>query len=134
MDKGQLFFRALTNSLDKGKATGSFEGSSKRLVIPVDFNVQGDLTVADLVFEVTYDKLTGEQQLKELAEVYPNKLKKEDAKSTMELNSFLYNMDLDKDQKNEFESAREALKKQISFGKREINRLNKEVQSEDSNS
>ena len=131
MNKGELFFRSLVKSLEAEKITSSLdlENSRRDIKIPVEFNSKGELVVANLVFKVEANLDNFSQVVSESVEVFPNKFRKEDEKTSMEMDSFLYKMRLTEEQVDEFEQMRVELRKKIMFGKRELNNLRKSVAS-----
>jgi len=131
MNKGELFFRSLVKSLEAEKITSSLdlENSRRDIKIPVEFNSKGELVVANLVFKVEANLDNFSQVVSESVEVFPNKFRKEDEKTSMEMDSFLYKMRLTEEQSDEFEQMRVELRKKIMFGKRELNNLKKSVAS-----
>lgn len=131
MNKGELFFRSLVKSLEAEKITSSLdlENSRRDIKIPVEFNSKGELVVANLVFKVEANLDNFSQVVSESVEVFPNKFRKEDEKTSMEMDSFLYKMRLTEEQADEFEQMRVELRKKIMFGKRELNNLRKSVAS-----
>lgn len=125
MNKVDLLFRAIHKAIDGELATGGFKDNVKFMSIPVQFNSEGELNVLDLNFTTTLNIHTGEFSTVEQVVFYMDaKRNKEDA-VTMEIGSFLYMMRLNDEQFNEMEGFREQMRKELSFGKRELNNLRK---------
>lgn len=140
MNKAELFFRAIHKSVeskekrgrgrpaketvqDKTKAHGGYEGTTKKMIMPIDFNSRGESFIAELVFTNTYDLASKIQVYNEVAEIYPNKLKRESDKQVVPLSAFLYKLVFNEEQYQEMEEFREAMRDQLSFDKSEIKLL-----------